>query len=84
LEPFREKTTGVFAKLNICLTGSLESMSRPRAKEIIENNGGHFNSDVTSKTNILITGDDPGSKLEKAKKMGIEIWDEKIFLTKIK
>ncbi|HPW34434.1 MAG TPA: NAD-dependent DNA ligase LigA [Candidatus Paceibacterota bacterium] len=84
LEPFREKTTGVFAKLNICLTGSLESMSRPRAKEIIENNGGHFNSDVTSKTNILIAGDDPGSKLEKAKKMGIEIWDEKIFLTKIK
>ena len=81
---YHEKTRGVFAGLNICLTGSLESMSRPRAKEIIQNSGGHFDSDVTHKTNILVAGADPGSKLEKAKKLGIEIWDEKVFLEKMK
>lgn len=81
---YHEKTKGVFAGLNVCLTGSLESMSRPRAKEIIQNSGGHFNSDVTHKTNILIAGADSGSKLEKAKKLGIEIWNEKMFLGKIK
>ena len=81
---YHEKTKGAFAGMNICLTGSLESMSRPRAKEIIQNSGGHFNSDVTNKTDALIVGADPGSKLEKAKKLGIEIWDEKKFLDKIK
>ena len=81
---YHEKTKGVFAGLNICLTGSLKSVSRPRAKELIENNGGHFNSDVTYKTNVLIAGSEPGSKLEKAKELKIEIWDEKKFLEKIK
>ena len=81
---FYEKTKGIFAGLGICLTGSLTSMSRPRAKEIIENNGGHFNSDVTHKTNLVIVGDKPGSKLKKAKDLGIKIWDEKEFLNKIK
>jgi len=80
---YHEKTKGVFAGLNICLTGSLKSVSRPRAKELIENNGGHFNSDVTYKTNVLIAGSEPGSKLEKAKELKIEIWDEKKFLEKI-
>jgi DNA ligase (NAD+) len=81
---YYEKNKGVFAGLNICITGTLESMSRQQAKEIIENNGGHFNSDVSAKTNVLIVGSDFGSKFNKAKKLGIEIWDEKKFLEKIK
>ena len=81
---YHEKTKGVFAGLNICLTGSLSSMSRPRAKELIENNGGHFNSDVTHKTNVVMVGSKPGSKVQKAKELKIEIWDEKKFLEKLK
>ncbi len=79
---YYEKNKGIFAGLNICLTGGLKSMSRSRAKEIIENNGGHFNSEITSKTDIVIVGDNPGSKLKKAKDLKIEIWDEKKFLKK--
>jgi DNA ligase (NAD+) len=81
---FKEKAGGIFSGLRICLTGSLLSMSRPRAKEIIVSEGGHFDSDVNLKTDVLIVGNEPGSKLEKARKLGIEIWDEKMFLNKIK
>ncbi|MFA6136418.1 MAG: NAD-dependent DNA ligase LigA [Candidatus Paceibacterota bacterium] len=83
LEVIKEKTSGVFKGLNICLTGTLESMSRQRAKEIIESRGGHFHSDVLSSTDIVIAGENPGSKYNKAKDKGIEVWDEKKFLNKI-
>lgn len=79
----KDKKGGIFKGFYVCLTGSLNSMSRQRAKEIIEKNGGHSQSDVTQKTNILIAGEDPGSKLKKAQEFGIEIWDEKRFLNKI-
>ncbi len=80
---YHEKNKGIFSGFNICLTGGLKSMSRPRAKEMIENNGGHFNSEITTKTNIVIAGDNPGSKLKKAESLKIEIWNEKKFLDKL-
>lgn len=58
------------------LTGTLPSISREKAKEIIEQAGGKVVSSVSSKTNFVVVGDNPGSKLDKAKKLGIIIIDE--------
>ena len=57
------------------ITGTL---SRPRdeIKEIIETNGGNVTGSVSKKTDVVIVGTDPGSKYDKAKELGITIWDE--------
>jgi len=61
------------------LTGSLKSMSREEAKERIRFLGGEVSESVSKKTNYLVLGENPGSKYEKAKKLGIKIIDEKEF-----
>ena len=83
LIPLKEKVRGVLAGFNVCLTGTLSSISRQRAKEVIENEGGHFNSEITSSTNIVVVGANPGSKYQKARERGMEIWDEEKFLRKL-
>jgi DNA ligase (NAD+) len=65
------------------LTGSLDSMSREEAKEKLRALGGDVSESVSKKTTYVIVGADPGSKAEKAKKLGVEILDEKAFLKKI-
>lgn len=65
------------------VTGSLESMPRDDAHKKIVQLGGRISSSVTSKTDFLVVGEDPGSKLEKAKKFGTKILDEKEFLKMI-
>jgi len=68
------------------LTGSLEDMTREEAKQKIESLGGRVTSSVTKKTDYVVVGKDPGSKLEKAKLLGIQVLDEQAwgkFLTKI-
>lgn len=62
------------------ITGTLRSMSRQEAEEIIVNGGGRLSSSVSAKTRALIVGENPGSKLEKAGKLGIPLWDEEEFL----
>ena len=62
------------------LTGSLETLTRDDAKERIRVRGGDVSSSVSEHTNYVIAGADPGSKYEKAKKLGIHIIDEKDFL----
>ncbi len=59
------------------LTGSLESLTRDEAKEKIAALGGRVTSTVSKKTDYVVVGTDPGSKVEKAKKLGIEIVTEK-------
>ncbi len=61
------------------LTGTLTKLTRDKAKELITNAGGRITSSVTKKTNYVLAGKKPGSKLEKAKSLGIKIIDEKIF-----
>lgn len=62
------------------LTGRLESMSREEAKEKIEALGGMVTSSVSSKTDFVIVGDSPGSKLAKAEKLGVKTISEDEFL----
>ena len=65
------------------LTGTLVSITRDKASEIIENLGGKVSSSVSSKTSVVIVGDNPGSKFDKARSLGISIWQEEEFLDKI-
>lgn len=65
---------------NFVLTGSLTSMSRDEAKEKIILLGGEVLETVSKKIDYVIVGSEPGSKFEKAKKLGIKILDEKDFL----
>ncbi|MDO8505010.1 MAG: NAD-dependent DNA ligase LigA [bacterium] len=62
------------------LTGGLESMTRDEAKEKIRARGGNIASSVSKHTDYLVAGSDPGDKLEKAKKLGVTVFDEKQFL----
>lgn len=70
---------GVFSGKNIVLTGSLENYKRSKAKEIIENEGGSVSESISRAVNLVIAGSDAGSKLDKAKKLGIEIIDQTQF-----
>ena len=73
-----------FVGKTFVLTGSLSNYSRDEASLIIEQYGGKCVSSVSSKTSVVVIGDKPGSKYEKAKKLGIDIWTEEDFISKIK
>jgi DNA ligase (NAD+) len=60
-------------------TGTMENMSRNEAKALVENLGGTVHSSVTKKTTYVVAGNEPGSKLDKAKSSGIKIISEKEF-----
>ena len=62
------------------LTGSLESISRGEAKAKIRDRGGEVSESVSKKTDYVVAGTDPGSKLDKARGLGVLIIDEKEFL----
>ncbi len=72
-----------FAGKTFVLTGKLNSMSRAEAKDKIESLGGKVTGSVSKKTDVIVVGEDAGSKLEKAKQLGITIWDEARFLQEI-
>lgn len=71
-----------FANKSFVLTGTLSSLTRDEAKEIIEENGGKTVESVSKKTSVVIVGDAPGSKYQKALELGIEIWNEEEFKSK--
>ncbi|WP_072888575.1 NAD-dependent DNA ligase LigA [Ornithinibacillus halophilus] len=68
--------SSVFNGKTVVLTGKMEKFTRSEAKEKIEALGGSVTGSVSKKTDILIAGEDAGSKYEKAVKLGITIWDE--------
>ena len=72
-----------FSGKTFVLTGSLTIFTRDEAKEKIESLGGKTSSSVSKKTSVVIVGENPGSKYEKAKDLGIEIWTEQEFKDKL-
>ena len=66
------------------ITGSLETMSRDEAKKKIKELGGKVTESVSKQTSYVIVGNEPGSKKDKAEKLGIEILSEKLFLSLLK
>ena len=60
----------------VVLTGGLEHFTRDELSDRLEQMGAHVSSSVSKKTDLVIAGDNPGSKYEKARNLDIEIWDE--------
>ena len=74
-----EKKEGIFSGESVVLTGTLSSFKRSEAQKLIEERGGVCQSSVTAKTTLVLAGEDAGSKLAKAQKLGIKIIDEEAF-----
>ena len=70
---------GIFQGEQVVLTGSLTSFKRSEAQKLIEERGGTCQSSVTAKTTLVVAGEAAGSKLDKAKKLGIKIIGEEEF-----
>lgn len=76
----KTKKSQKLAGLNFVLTGSLKHLSREEAKERIELLGGKATNSVSAKTNYVVAGENPGSKYDRAKKLGVKIISDKEFL----
>jgi DNA ligase (NAD+) len=74
---------GAFKGMTIVITGTLPTLSREEATSMIEALGGRVSSGVSKKTNFVVVGEDAGSKLEKARTLGVEIIDEAELLRRV-
>jgi DNA ligase (NAD+) len=79
-EPPKPRATGALSGTAFVLTGSLESMSRGEAKKVLEGAGARVTGSVSKKTDYVVVGADPGSKLDTARKHGVRTLDEPAFL----
>jgi DNA ligase (NAD+) len=79
----RWKRSGVERTLEgakVVFTGTLSALHRDDAKKRVEERGGRVTSSVSKKTSFVVVGDNPGSKAEKAKELGVKVLSEKEFL----
>ena len=74
-----QEKKGPFLGKKVVLTGSLSHYTRSEASKIIESLGGEVSSTVSKTVNLVVAGEDAGSKLQKAQRLGIEIIDEQQF-----
>jgi DNA ligase (NAD+) len=72
-----------FSLKTFVLTGSLSELSREEAGSEIEKRGGKVTTSVSKKTDVVVVGENPGSKYDKARELNIEIWTEKEFIDKL-
>ena len=70
---------GVFKGKTLVLTGTLSTMSRKEAEELVVKNGGKVSSSVSKKTSFVVAGESAGSKLDAAKKLGVPVLSEEAF-----
>jgi DNA ligase (NAD+) len=75
----RRKKGGALSGTQFVLTGTLDAFSREEAKARIEALGGKVTSSLSTRTDYLVVGESPGSKLEKAEKLGVVRLDEAAF-----
>jgi DNA ligase (NAD+) len=76
----RAAEQGPLAGTTLCFTGGLASMSRDEARILVERLGGQTSSSVSKKVTHVVAGEGGGAKLDKAKKLGLEVLDEAAFL----
>ena len=78
------KRSNALAGKTFVVTGTLATLTREAAHDLIRKNGGDVSSSVSKNTDYLVVGDAPGSKFEKAKKLGVTILDERALLRLVK
>lgn len=83
-EPRTVASGGALSGKTVVITGILPTLSRTRATEVVEQAGGRVTNSVSRSTSVLVAGTDAGSKLGKAKELGVEIIDEAELLKRIK
>lgn len=79
----KQNTNTLLANKNIVFTGNLQSMKRGEAKAIAEGMGAKVNDTISQKTDIVVAGENPGSKLDKAQSLNIKIIDEQEWLNMV-
>ncbi len=80
----KEKVNPLVANKTFVLTGTLETLKREELTELLESLGGVVSESVSKKTDVVIVGDKPGSKYNKAIELGITIWNEQELIDNIK
>ncbi len=82
-EPMQVAAGGALTGKTVVITGTLPTLTRPKATEAVERAGGRVTSSVSKSTSFLVAGEDAGSKLEKARTLGVEVIDEAELLRRI-
>src|SRR6185295_569381 len=82
-EPRASSADGALIGKTYVLAGTLPTLARSQATELIEGAGGRVAGSVSKKTDAVVAGDDAGGKLEKAKTLGVEVIDETELLRRV-
>lgn len=82
-EEIQEASGGAFEGMTFVLTGKLSQLTRNEAKSMIENAGGKVTGSVSSRTDVVVAGEEAGSKLEKARSLDVTVWNENEFIEKM-
>ena len=82
-EPRPAGASSAFTGQTVVITGTLPTLSRPAAKKMIQAAGGKVTDSVSKATNLLVVGENAGSKLEKAKALGVAVIDEAELLRRL-
>ena len=83
-EPRQVASGGALSGKTVVITGILPTLSRTRATAVVEQAGGRVTNSVSRSTSFLVAGEEAGSKLEKARSLGVQIIDETELLKRIK
>jgi DNA ligase (NAD+) len=83
-EPRHVSAGGALSGLTVVITGTLPTLSRAQATELIERAGGRITNSVSKATNLLVAGAEAGSKLAKAQELGTDIIDEAELLRRVR